>query len=383
MTSRNASTITTSSSSIKLNPGCPKLKRKLENLSPIPFIDLTTDVENMHEVIIENQIIGISKEYLDHGDQIVVCQTCHAKLWKNESIRVKERGNTDYSLCGEKHQSTSIDNDITEDLKLMLDSNNVLVSSYRMVRDTFKKYPQVDMKLKIIGRRDRDGRTYNLPTASEVAALIIGDISDSVENRDIVVETKSGFLQRISELHPSYLPLQYPLLFPYGDDGYSVDILHRGVTSTTNSKHAKCTMREFFSFRIQDRDHSFSLILNSKRLFQQFLVDAYTMIESERLYYIRRQQHVLRCESYENLRNQKSQGTTDISNVGQRVILHSSFTGGARYMLPNYLDAMSLCKWFGYPDFFITFTCNPKWTEVKRFLKDTSLQPEDRPKYTM
>ncbi|CAH1412619.1 unnamed protein product [Lactuca virosa] len=257
-----------------------------------------------------------------------------------------ENSNRQRCFGGEKHQSTSIDNDIIEDLKLMLGLNNVLVSSYRMVRDTFKKYPQVDMKLKIIGIRDRDGRTYNLPTASEVAALIIGDISDSVENRDIVVETKSGFLQRISELHPSYLPLQYPLLFPYGDDGYSVDILHRGVTSTTNSKRAKY---------------------------------AYTMIESERLYYIRRQQHVLRCESYENLRNQKAQGTTDISNVGQHVILPSSFIGGERYMLQNYLDAMSLCKWFGYPDFFITFTCNPKWSEVKRFLKDTSLQPEDRP----
>ncbi|CAH1431856.1 unnamed protein product [Lactuca virosa] len=190
------------------------------------------------------------------------------------------------------------------------------------------------MKLRIIRRRDRDGRTYNLPTASEVAALIIGDICDSVEYIDIVVETRSGFLQRISELHHSYLTLQYPLLFPYGDDGYNVDILHRGVTSTTNIKRAKYD---------------------------------YTMIESERLYYIRRQQHVLRCESYENLRNQKAQGTTTISNVGQRVILLSSFTGGARYMLQSYLDAMSLCKWFGYPDFFITFTCNPKWLEVKRY----------------
>nr|KAJ0219220.1 hypothetical protein LSAT_V11C300126650 [Lactuca sativa] len=138
-------------------------------------------------------------------------------------------------------------------------------------------------------------------------------------------------------------------------------------------------MREYFAYRIQDRDHSFSLILNSKRLLQQFLVDAYTMMETERLYYIRRQQHVLRCDSYENLRNQKAQGATDISNVGQRVILPSSFTCGACYMLQNYLEAMSLCKWFGYPDFFITLTCNPKWPEIKRFLKDTSLQPEDRP----
>nr|KAJ0185550.1 hypothetical protein LSAT_V11C900505300 [Lactuca sativa] len=420
MTSTNASTITVSSSSIKLNPGCHKLKRNLDNLSPIPFFDLTADVKNMHEVITQNQLIGISKEYLDHGDQIV----------KNESIKGKERGNTNYSLCcgygkvqlpyappayermfrgtdskiktsmknirrynsmfsftsmggkidssinrgnapyifrlggqnyhsigsllppsgsqpkfsqlyiydtdnensnrqicfgGEKHQSTSIDNDIVENLKVMLDSNNVLVGSYRMVRDTFKKYPHVDMNLRIISRRDPDGRTYNLLTASEVVALIIGDIFYSIDNKDIIVETRLGFLQRISELHPSYLPLQYPLLFPYGDDGYSVDILHRV---------------------------------------------AYTMIESERLYYIRSQQHVLRCASYENLH----QGTTNISNVGQRVILPSSFTGGARYMLQNYLDAMSLCKWFGYPDFFITFMCNTKWPEVVKIKLDAFIK---------
>nr|KAJ0199760.1 hypothetical protein LSAT_V11C600319750 [Lactuca sativa] len=282
-----------------------------------------------------------------------------------------ENSNRQRCFGGEKHQSTSIDNDIIEDLKLMLDSNNVLVRSYRMVRDTFKKYPQVDMKLKIIGRRDRDGRTYNLPTTSEVAALIIGDISDSVENKDIVVETKSGFLQRISELHPSYLPLQYPLLFSYGDDGYNIDILHRGVTSTTTNKREN-VQRENFSVL----EFKTGIIRSHLFLIQK---DAYTMIETERLYYIRRQHDVLICESYENLRNQKAQGTTYISNVGQHVILPSYFTGGARYMLQNYLDDMSLCKWFGYPYFFITFTCNPKWSEVKMFLKDTSLQPEDKP----
>ena len=48
-------------------------------------------------------------------------------------------------------------------------------------------------------------------------------------------------------------------------------------------------------------------------------------------------------------------------------------------MMQNYLDAMSLCKWFGYPDFFITVTCNQKWPEVQRFLRDKSLKSEDRP----
>nr|KAJ0193496.1 hypothetical protein LSAT_V11C800439910 [Lactuca sativa] len=275
--------------------------------------------------------------------------------------------------------SRSYDLQIIEFLKVMLDSNNALVKSYRMVRDNLHENPGANLKLRLIGKREQDGRTYNLPTSSEIAALIVGDICDSIEKRDIIVETSSGLLKRISELHPSYLALQYPLLFPYGDDGYRVDILHRGVTSSSNSKRPTCTMREFFAYRIQDRDQSFSLILNAKRLFQQFLVDSYTMIESERLYFIRKQQKILRCESYDNLRNHQASGSTDISNVGQRVILPSSFTGGARYMMQNYLDAMSLCKWFGYPDFFITFTCNPKWPEVQRFLNDTPLHPEDRP----
>ncbi|XP_076941351.1 uncharacterized protein LOC143610850 [Bidens hawaiensis] len=77
--------------------------------------------------------------------------------------------------------------------------------------------------------------------------------------------------------------------------------------------------------------------------------------------------------------NLKDQGTSSVSKVGRTVILPSSFTGGARYMTQNYLDAMTLCKWFGYPDFFITVTCNPKWPEVTRFLKDTALNSEYRP----
>lgn len=38
--------------------------------------------------------------------------------------------------------------------------------------------------------------------------------------RDIIIEEKTtGRLQRISEIHPSYLALQYPLIFCFGEDG--------------------------------------------------------------------------------------------------------------------------------------------------------------------
>ncbi|XP_035845105.1 uncharacterized protein LOC110932942 [Helianthus annuus] len=272
-----------------------------------------------------------------------------------------------------------IDLHLIKFLKDFLDNNNQLVKSYRIARNHFNDNPNENFKLRIIYKRDLDGRTYNLPSSSEVAALIVGGIQQIVDHRDIVVESHTEGLQRISELHPSYLALQYPILFPNGDDGYRIDIPHRDGISTLKKISPKCTMREFFAYRIQDRSTSFSLILNARRLFQQFLVDAYTMIESERLNYIRFQQKHLRSESYTNLQKFKNEGKEDLSNTGVRLVLPSSFTGGSRYMQQNYLDAMAICKWFGYPDFFITVTCNPKWPEIIRYLRNTSIKQEDRP----
>ncbi|GFT98707.1 ATP-dependent DNA helicase [Trichonephila clavipes] len=46
------------------------------------------------------------------------------------------------------------------------------------------------------------------------------------------------------------------------------------------------------------------------------------------------------------------------------VVLPSSFTGGSRYMHERTQDAMTYVRHFGRPDLFITFTCNPKWSEI-------------------
>ena len=40
------------------------------------------------------------QDYLDHGDQTVVCQMCNAKLWRSEAPRsVNVGGRTSYMLC--------------------------------------------------------------------------------------------------------------------------------------------------------------------------------------------------------------------------------------------------------------------------------------------
>ncbi|KAL5647488.1 hypothetical protein ACJX0J_041843, partial [Zea mays] len=37
---------------------------------------------------------------------------------------------------------------------------------------------------------------------------------------------------------------------------------------------------------------------------------------------------------------------------------------GRKYHVMNYQDAMAICRVYGPPDLFVTFTCNPKWKEI-------------------
>ena len=274
----------------------------------------------------------------------------------------------------------SVDREIVSALKSMLDENNVLAKSFRYARDRYKEGDFSEVKLKLIRKRNTDGRRYNLPTVSEVAVLVVGNIDESMVDRDLVIETQSRCLKRIDVLHPMYLGLQYPLLFPYGEDGFRPDIsVAISSDRTTSNKRLKISMRQFFAYRIQDRVDESSIILQSRRLFQQFLVDSYTMVESERLSYIRQNQPKLRVHQYKGLHECLVRGETDAAATGQRIILPSSFTGGPRYMFNNCKDAFAICKYAGYPSFFITITCNPEWREIKRFVSKRGLKAEDRP----
>ncbi|CAI8587142.1 unnamed protein product [Vicia faba] len=169
----------------------------------------------------------------------------------------------------------------------MLDEFNTHAKSFRMAADRLKDTLVPDLKLKLIADRSKYGRTYNQPTVSEVAALIVGDV-DIGSKRDIIIEKQIGKLKRISEFHPSYLALQYPLLFPFGEDGCRLGVLHRDISVIKKGKQNKVTIREWLAFRIQSRHNEAHTLLRSRRLFQQFLVDGFTMMESQRLNYIRK-----------------------------------------------------------------------------------------------
>ncbi|CAN7058312.1 unnamed protein product [Brassica rapa subsp. trilocularis] len=109
--------------------------------------------------------------------------------------------------------------DIIDALMRMLNEVNPYAKEFRSARDRFNTDPEDSFHTRIVSERLKDGRTYNTPSASEVAALIPGDFSLDMDRRDIVLQQKSGKLLRINEIYASYLALQYPLLFTYGEDG--------------------------------------------------------------------------------------------------------------------------------------------------------------------
>ncbi|KAK6021322.1 hypothetical protein OSTOST_13005 [Ostertagia ostertagi] len=206
-------------------------------------------------------------------------------------------------------------------------------------------------------------RRYNAASASEVAAVWLNE--ESTTNRDIVLRKRGGGLKRINECHPMYDALSYPLFFPEGTQGWSVQL------KTTS----KVTLKAYVQFRMQCRSSPNVLHMGGK-LFQQYIVDQYLRVEAQNLLFIRLNQTQLRAECYQGIVDALDNG--DTHTIGRRIVLPATTIGSPRYMQQRFQDSMALVRKFGKPDLFITMTCNPKWPEITRLLFPHQ-KPQDRP----
>ena len=99
----------------------------------------------------------------------------------------------------------------------MLDEHNPFAKEFRLARERLNEHTNEEFIIRIVGAREGDPVQYNMPTTDDLAMLVIGDFSLDTFKRDIIIETRNSELRRISSLHPAYMALQYPLLFPYGE----------------------------------------------------------------------------------------------------------------------------------------------------------------------
>ncbi|GKB05982.1 putative DNA helicase, partial [Tanacetum coccineum] len=188
------------------------------------------------------------------------------------------------------------------------------------------------------------------------------------DSRDVIVEERGNEhrrnpVKRISELHPSFMALQYPLLFPYGEDGFHLQI-PLNVPPTTRRKYV--SLREYYCFRLQNRNAEGKTLHKAGRLFHTYCVDAYTAVLDHDLDWYKRNQNTIRADLYNGFHDRVANGETNAEFLGQKFILPSTFTGGPRHMIQQYQDAMAICRWAGPPDLFVTMTCNPRWPEIQR-----------------
>jgi len=155
----------------------------------------------------------------------------------------------------------SLDPTTLDRLLTMMYNINPYVEVFKMARDMMvTEAAPMDLKLHFIASQTKDARQYNVLMVDEVAALTVGDGSEAIDRRDVIVVQQVGPFQCISELHVGYMALHYPLLFPYGEDGWHPNISLNGVIvnadldedhakeSELQRKHCNATMVEFYGY---------------------------------------------------------------------------------------------------------------------------------------
>ncbi|KAL5730336.1 DNA helicase [Ranunculus cassubicifolius] len=273
---------------------------------------------------------------------------------------------TEYRLV----ENNSLNVEIIERIKNALNRHNPFVRVFRQLGQC----ADIQNCRLIIREQPPYRRQYTLPTASEVAAIVIaGDHNEISHGRDIIVESISGKLSYVPETAGYYDPLQYPLLLPFGSYGWDIN--------SRNNNGRKVTCRAYYAYLLQIRPKNISLLLRGGRLLHQYVVDNYVKIDTSKLRWCRKNQDILRADLFQGLQDALNAGENNAANVGRRIILPSSYLGSPRDMYQRYQDAMALVQKYGKPDLFITMTCNPGWKEIEAKLHPGE-SPQDRPDLT-
>ena len=230
---------------------------------------------------------------------------------------------TDHEVENRLNIIPNLDSTILAELQQMLHDINPYVNIFRQTGNLLKQNPSLDLKLVITNNRTKDSQCYNTPSASEVAAIMIGNGQEmEIQNRDIILQPHEGGIQRISEIHRAYTPLHYVLMFPRGEDGWhpNIPIRNEEISEINedeeNISSKYITAMNYFAYRLQVGRSDEAVTLHYYgRLFQQWIVDMYTVIEQTRLNYLRFNQKQIRAELYNGLQDAMISGDST-TNVG-------------------------------------------------------------------
>jgi hypothetical protein len=178
--------------------------------------------------------------------------------------------------------------------------------------------------------------------------------------------------QRINYDHASYDALRFPILFPTGVYGW-----HRSFQSVNRDR--RVSLREYYSFMLQDRPYENNLLMDGKRLLQEYIVDAAAKIEDSELLFQSTHQKELRADKYDNIKRAIEEGFTGtLGHLRSKPqVMNKSMRNSPGQKAAKYKDFVAAFRHHAGVDAFVTMTANPNWPEVLSALKPGA-SPEDR-----
>ena len=257
---------------------------------------------------------------------------------------------------------------LLKQLQNTLHNYNWIVKTYKSIFQQYINGLQSIPQLKLIIHGKVNDKTnlghykqFSKPTKNSPIATIVefGQLTDDVPtHRKLLLTTHDGEDRTLCDFHTLSDAFAFPLLFPYGESSYDLDYI--------DSVGKKITMTEYYRYMLLERKGIWNPFIHGQRLFQKFITSTWGKIQQNNMNYIIQNQKKCRADSYESIKKAK-EVNSELKNLGKKLnILPKSFVESPRYFRSKYQNAMAILRQLrSKPDFFITFTANANWKEVK------------------
>ena len=292
--------------------------------------------------------------------------SCFAQLYFHDSAQM---------ITMRLTQSLVLHESLLRQLNKMIQAcDNSFIDMYKSAQEQLKTAQQsmnsicviLNSQLKLIVERDFDQRCTTLLTISEVA-VFISDEYNEIKYQDIVlaectaVDEESRF-HCINYDNVAYFSLHYVLFF-------SEDKLNwHWALQLCNNDHSRIKTRysrhAWLWYHLFKRSDQYSVVQRDWRLFQQYIVDCFAIIDQSRLKFLQHNQKTIHADLYKDLADAITEKNDDSELIDCQIILSSSYTEKNRWMQQLYQNFMIIVYHFKKFIMFVTCITNSHWFEI-------------------
>lgn len=200
---------------------------------------------------------------------------------------------------------------------------------------------------------------------AEIAAVMCYEntLRSQISPRSLLISTVNNHAQTIHTVSRLWEPMAYPLLFPHGTLGWGLrPSVQDPLSIVVDGAESDAPTTQIWHYRAWLlREPRFSIF---GRLTNEYVVDMFGRELDSRLNYI--------CSNQERLRTQEQDtalmGHEELQE-SENVYLPASFLGSGRWSTNQIADSLTIAATYGPPTFFVTFTCNGDWPEIRSCLR--------------